>query len=375
MIKLRSLGLLRGLRRGMSAGPRVQFIAGASETVANPRDVQLRGIKIQGNYADLPNLIFFPDLFDQAENWVPYFTSANSGILDYRNVYILYPRNFGTSDWCNDTADEYAENVANDVERFMYQHKITMATLGGHGFGAKNAMVTGCYKPNLVTGVLAYDWAPQDYTYFRAAAEMRATAQAVGDLAKKPFFKSDFERIVDGVQSKKMQAVLHQNLKQTGAREFQVKFNAPFVASQFEELVNWKRIEYGLFGGRVGFIFPDFSNYVFLNSNTNSMMRVCPKTQGFGHDIQMVMTDTDNPEENHWVYESPELTKDFQSQTVMFLSRYDGVDVRMMNKTEYLEGHTVPVRGSRDRVDYYGGNVSPAHFHHNWRFAGREDLK
>lgn len=376
MIKTRTLGLLRSLRRGFSGQqPRVQFIGGTSELVSNPRDVQLRGIRIQGNHSDLPNLIFFPDLFDQVENWVPYFTNPQNGILNYRNVYLLYPRNFGSSDWCNDTSNEHGENVAEDIERFMYQHKITMATLGGHGFGAKNAMVLGTYRPHLVTGILSYDYAPQDYTYFRAAATLRELAKSIGNLAGKPFPKSEFEKVANSVASKKLQSVLSQNLKQVSLRDFNVKFNAPFVASQFDELINWKRIEYGLFTGRVCFLFPDYSNYVFLNSNTNSIMRVCPKAQGFFHDIQMVMTDNDNPELNHWIYEYPELAADFMKQSVRFLSQYDGVDVRMMNRIEYLEGHTVPVRGSRERKDYYGGSISPPHFYHNWRFSPREDLK
>ena len=37
------------------------------------------------------------------------------------------------------------ESHANDILRFMYQHKISMATLGGHGIGGKIALATGCY--------------------------------------------------------------------------------------------------------------------------------------------------------------------------------------------------------------------------------------
>ena len=53
---------------------------------------------------------------DQPENWINFFTSNDNNILNLRNVYILNPRNFGTSDkhksW-------YTEDMANDVLRFM----------------------------------------------------------------------------------------------------------------------------------------------------------------------------------------------------------------------------------------------------------------
>ena len=34
----------------------------------------------------------------------------------------------------------------------MYENKISTATLGGHGTGAKLALATGCYHANRVTG-------------------------------------------------------------------------------------------------------------------------------------------------------------------------------------------------------------------------------
>ena len=377
MIKARFNNLLRCIRRNtFAAPPRIQYIEGASELCADTKDVQLRGIRLQGNYTDLPNMLFFPDLFDQAENWIPFFTGGNTSILDYRNVYILYPRNFGSSDWSNDKSDDYGESLAGDVERFMYQHKITMATMAGHGFGAKTAMVTGTLKPELVTGILAYDYAPQDYTYFRAADNLRNTVTSLALLAEKPFLKTDFEKILDEkISCKKTQALLSQNLKQVGLREFILKYNSKAVTEQFEELINWRKVQYGLFGGRVCFIFPEYSNYVFLNSNTLSILKVCVKAQGFNHDIQSIMTESDNPELNHWVYEYPELTSDFQKQSLKFLQNYDGVDVRYMNRAEYISGHGVPVRGSNERVDRYAGDIVPPAFYHNWRFTDRADLK
>ena len=46
----------------------------------NEADVRLRGIHISGKQADLPNLIFFPDVFDSAENWIPFFADTRSKV-------------------------------------------------------------------------------------------------------------------------------------------------------------------------------------------------------------------------------------------------------------------------------------------------------
>lgn len=48
----------------------------------------------------------------------------------------------------------------------MYKNKISTATLGGHGLGAKIALAVGCYHIDRVTGVVCIDSAPLDHRYF-----------------------------------------------------------------------------------------------------------------------------------------------------------------------------------------------------------------
>lgn len=55
--------------------------------------------------------------------------------------------------------------MTSDVMRYMHANKISTATLGGHGIGAKLAIATGCYHPNRVTGVFALDGAPLDHRF------------------------------------------------------------------------------------------------------------------------------------------------------------------------------------------------------------------
>jgi pimeloyl-ACP methyl ester carboxylesterase len=114
---------------------------------------------LKGKFNDLPNLLFFTEACDTTCNWIPFFTNPRysvtifysnlSQFLDYRNVWILNPRNFGNSD--RNSSFDLSE-CADDVARFMYQNKISTATLGGHGFGGKVALATGMYHYERVTG-------------------------------------------------------------------------------------------------------------------------------------------------------------------------------------------------------------------------------
>lgn len=43
--------------------------------------VRLRGIHIKSEFDDNPNLIFFPEFFDQAENWLNFFMNPMHKVL------------------------------------------------------------------------------------------------------------------------------------------------------------------------------------------------------------------------------------------------------------------------------------------------------
>lgn len=87
-----------------------------------------------------------------------------------RNIWLLDYRNQGASDhhWSFDMND-----IAEDIMRFMDQNKITMATIGGHGFGAKVATATATLHLDRFTGVMLLDSAPLDHTYHEAYIELK----------------------------------------------------------------------------------------------------------------------------------------------------------------------------------------------------------
>ena len=45
--------------------------------------VKLRGIKISSTKKDSPNMIFMPEAFDQAENWLPFFTNPENKVKPF----------------------------------------------------------------------------------------------------------------------------------------------------------------------------------------------------------------------------------------------------------------------------------------------------
>jgi len=58
--------------------------------------------------------------------------------------------------------------LADDIVRFMDEKQITMATIGGHGFGAKVAAATAINNMNRFTGVIQLEGGPLDHKYYEA---------------------------------------------------------------------------------------------------------------------------------------------------------------------------------------------------------------
>ena len=110
-------------------------------------------------------MIWFSDLVEPVENFAPFFSNPKHKILDIRNVWLVNIRNMGDSDHHQSFA---MEEISGDIMRFMDQNKITMATLGGHGFGAKVALATAINNMNRVTGVINLEGGPLDHRFYEA---------------------------------------------------------------------------------------------------------------------------------------------------------------------------------------------------------------
>ena len=107
----------------------------------------------------MPTLIFFPEIMELAENYEKFFTDPNHNILDYRNVWLVDPRNFGDSDHHDSF---YLNDMAGDIRRFMDEKQISIATMGGHGYGAKVACAFSTLHLDRTSGVMCIEGGPID---------------------------------------------------------------------------------------------------------------------------------------------------------------------------------------------------------------------
>lgn len=329
-------------------------------------EVELRGIHIKSSMEDSPNLIFIPEAFDQAENWLQFFSNPANKIASQRNVWILYPRNFGNSDR---NPNMSWESHANDVLRFMYTHRISMATLAGHGLGGKVALATGCYHPNYVTGFYGIDTVPHNQHFYEPLHELRANLQALQSVSLHRSYQSIVAEIKAQVKCPKWRSIFENNLvRQDGQYEWKFDFEA--VSNNFKtdspnSMAGWSSAV-GLYPGRACFAFPDNSRFVHLSTNTLAMLKVCPQLQGFGEDIFSIQGD-ENPQ-NHWVYEREDEVNPYAWRMAHFLKNYDGVHSLLKNREEVGKYYIPDIHLSREPRDELPTDRSPGHYHHNWRF-------
>jgi pimeloyl-ACP methyl ester carboxylesterase len=76
----------------------------------------------------------------------------------------------------------------------MYNNKISMATLAGHGLGGKIAFSAACHHFDRVTGYCGFDTTPMNQYYFQPFHELRANIKSLTDLRlDRPFEKISLE--------------------------------------------------------------------------------------------------------------------------------------------------------------------------------------
>jgi pimeloyl-ACP methyl ester carboxylesterase len=99
--------------------------------------------------------------------------------------------------------------------RFMDAQKLTMATLGGHGFGAKVALATAINNLNRCTGVINLDGGPLDHRYYAVYQELKSYVEIASKI---PLDKLDYSNAVkqlrDKIACQKYASIFVQNLEE-----------------------------------------------------------------------------------------------------------------------------------------------------------------
>lgn len=176
-------------------------------------------------------MLWFSDLVEPVENFAPFFSNPMHKILDNRNVWLLNYRNMGDSDHHESFA---MEEISDDIARFMNQQKLTMATLGGHGFGAKVALATAINNMDRCTGVINLDGGPLSHQYYEAYQELHQYVDTAKSLDTANTDLPAAKKYIDNnVQCKKWKAIFMQNLEAKGDG-VSWKFNVDMLAADMK---------------------------------------------------------------------------------------------------------------------------------------------
>lgn len=176
----------------------------------------------------------------------------------------------------------------------MYEQRISMATLGGHGVGGKIALAAACYHHDHVTGYFGLDTTPMNQFYHESFAEFRKCFDLLGGFNINRSYPAIVNTLKDTVVCPKLRT-LFLNCLIKGDNGYQWNFNFDAISHNLAKetpsnLTNW-HTSVGLYPGRAMFAFPDNSNYVHLSTNTLPMYSVCPRLQGFNEDIFSIQGD------------------------------------------------------------------------------------
>jgi pimeloyl-ACP methyl ester carboxylesterase len=197
--------------------------------------------------------------------------------------------------------------ILDDVHRFMFDHRIGMATLAGHGIGAKVALATACYHHEYVTGYFAIASTPYDQFYYEPNHELRRYITHLGAMNIQRPFASISNELKKVILCPKWRSIFL-NCLVKGETGYKWNFNAPDIFSNLHRntpncLTSWSTVN-GLYPGRSHFVFPEYSRYVHLSTNTLPMYKVCPKLVGMNQDIFTIQGD-ENPLSKNKMYIRP----------------------------------------------------------------------
>jgi pimeloyl-ACP methyl ester carboxylesterase len=220
--------------------------------------VKIRGKFLKSRNHDMPTLLFFPDVLEPAENFEKWFMNPLNKTLEYRNVWLLNPRNFGDSDH----HDSYEmEDVCHDINRFINEKKLTYVTVAGHGYGAKIACAFGSLFHERVSGVACFEGGPIDNSYHEAWEEVRNLINYCSKIPTENASVTDIIRKIDiGQFDPTWKKIMKQNVIE-GKGGFQWKFN---MSKLVENVNKMNRCHLSKWNESYGIILYNFLLYLFI---------------------------------------------------------------------------------------------------------------
>lgn len=264
------------------------------------------------------------------------------------------------------------EDLTADIIRFMDEKHITLATIGGHGFGAKVAAATASANLDRFTGVIQYEGGPLKHHYYEAYQELEEYVQYAAKLNLASMDATQAIRAIEkGIACQKWAKIFRQNLDTSGGNIFW-KNNMKGLATNMKkfnpDVADWSE-SYGLWPGQTLAIFAANSRWVHLATNTLPFYNVFPRLQGqFPQQITTHAGNLEGPM-THWMHEDPQGDVLRLSQRMHRWLRWnDGAHVLLADKSE-AGWYFLPDRGVDPNTGTRHGEYNPEHVHHNYLYT------
>ena len=244
-----------------------------------------------------------------------------------------------------------------------------MATIGGHGFGAKVAAATAINHLDRFTGLIQYEGGPVNQKNHEAYQELSEFIKCAASLNLAEHDANSATKAIDThITDKKWASIFKQALDTSGSSlSWKVNMEAlgEDVKLRVSRTAHWGP-SYGLWPGQTLALFAAHSRWIHLATNTLPFYNVMPRLQnGFPGKINTWAEGLTGPG-THWMHEhsagEPDLLRSFMAR---WLKNHDGVNVLLSNRTE-VGRVFLPDRGQCPKAGT-GGEYMPEHVHHDYK--------
>ena len=259
-----------------------------------------------------------------------------------------------------------------DIIRWMDQNQITMATIGGHGFGAKVAAATASANLNRFTGVIQYEGGPLDHKYHEAYQELAGYIECAAKMDLNSMDGNQAQRAIDAnISCPKWASIFKKNLDVSGSTpQWLNNMDALYAnTKKFNpDVATWSE-SYGLWPGQALAIFAAHSRWIHLSTNTLPFYNVFPRLEGQFPALITTHAEGLQGPMTHWMHDDPAgEARRLGSRMERWLRWHDGANVMLADKSE-AGWYYVPDRGFDRNTGTKDGEYTPEHVHHNYLYT------
>lgn len=269
------------------------------------------------------------------------------------------------------------EDIANDIIRYMDNNSITMATIGGHGFGAKVAIATATNNLDRFTGVMCLDGGPVDQRYHESYVHLKTFVKRLEKIHIEKLSPQDVNKKIDLIVTDPNWNSIFKKCVNNSKGHPQWDFNIEALSHDMGKVkpvvASWSE-SYGLWPGRAWVQLPAYSKWIHLSTNTLPFYYVFPRLEGQFPSNEFNIFGSDETSANHW----PHLTTDenelfhLSNRMWRWLRFKDGVHVLLSDRTE-VGWRYIPDRGTDPSTGTSQGEYTPEHVHHNWKHTSKSN--